>query len=108
MKIFGLIIAILVFIVAVAVLLAGCTPAPVKPTKVNICTQPFLGEDCLDTYQTFSTFKNGLPCNTCQDKKVDTWWDGCAWTGHKGDPNYWCVTDCNVCSAIIPTFTKKQ
>lgn len=88
--------------------LAGCTTPVVNPGKANVCVQPSLGEDCLDTYKTFSTFKNGFPCNLCQDKQVDTWWDGCAWAGKKGDPNYWCVTDCNICSAIIPTFTKKD
>lgn len=95
------------FIFAAAIF--GCTsPPPVLPPKTNICTQPFLGDDCLDTYNTFATFKNGLPCNLCQDKKADAWWDGCAWSGQKDDPNYWCVSDCNLCNAIIPTFTKQD
>jgi hypothetical protein len=88
----------------------GCTNKPiVLPQGTTVCTNPYYGTDCLDAYGTFSTFKNGLPCNTCQthdDYLLDK--NGCAWASSPGAPNLWCTIDCNTCSAIIATFTKKN
>lgn len=91
-------------------LLSSCTNKPINlPPGTTICQNPSYGDDCLDNYGQFSTFKNGLPCNTCQSK-TDYLSDknGCAWASSPGAPNLWCTVDCMSCSAIIGTFTKKN